>query len=154
YLLPRLVGHGINMSRLGGGIGTRGPGETKLARDRRHFNRQLNEIKKELKKVEDHGSRRRATRQRSHLFRNGLIGYRNAGKSPVLNGLTDSETFDSDELFATLVPVTRQLELQSGLQVTLTDTVGFIQDLPTDLIEAFQSTLEETKDVDLLLHVV
>lgn len=154
YLLPRLVGHGINMSRLGGGIGTRGPGETKLETDRRHINRQVTEIKKELKKVEGHRNRRRERRQRSNLFRIGLIGYTNAGKSTVLNALTDSETYEKDELFATLDPITRQLELDSGLQVTLTDTVGFIQDLPTQLIEAFQSTLEETKDVDLLLHVV
>lgn len=154
YLLPRLVGHGINMSRLGGGIGTRGPGETKLETDRRHINRQINEIKKELRKVEGQRHRRRERRQRSNLFRVGLIGYTNAGKTTVLNALTDSDTYEKDELFATLDPITRKLELESGLQVTLTDTVGFIQDLPTDLIEAFQSTLEETKDVDLLLHVV
>jgi len=154
YLLPRLVGHGVNMSRLGGGIGTRGPGETKLETDRRHINRQMTEIKKELKKVEGHRSRRREQRQHTNLFRVGLIGYTNAGKSTVLNALTDSETYEQDELFATLDPITRKLELNSGLQVTLTDTVGFIQDLPTQLIEAFQSTLEETQDVDLLVHVV
>lgn len=154
YLLPRLVGHGINMSRLGGGIGTRGPGETKLETDRRHINRQITEIKKELKKVENHRSRLREQRERGNLFRIGLIGYTNAGKSTVLNALTDSATYEKDELFATLDPITRKLELKSGLQVTLTDTVGFIQDLPTQLIEAFQSTLEETQDVDLLLHIV
>lgn len=154
YLLPRLVGHGVNMSKLGGGIGTRGPGETKLETDRRHINRQITEIKRELKKVEAHRKRRRQSRQGGNLFQIGLIGYTNAGKSTILNGLTDSDTYEKDELFATLDPVTRRLELHSGLQMTLTDTVGFIQDLPTDLIEAFQSTLEETRDVDLLLHVV
>lgn len=154
YLLPRLVGHGINMSRQGGGIGTRGPGETKLETDRRHINRQMTEIKRELKKVEGQRNRRRKQRERSNLFRIGLIGYTNAGKSTVLKVLTDSEAYEKDELFATLDPITRKLELNSGLQVTLTDTVGFIQDLPTQLIEAFQSTLEETKDVDLLVHVV
>lgn len=154
YLLPRLVGHGINMSRQGGGIGTRGPGETKLETDRRHINRQMTEIKRELKKVEGQRSRRREQRERTNLFRVGLIGYTNAGKSTVLNALTDSESYEKDELFATLDPITRKLELNSGLQVTLTDTVGFIQDLPTQLIESFQSTLEETQDVDLLIHVV
>lgn len=154
YLLPRLIGHGINMSRLAGGIGTRGPGETKLETDRRHINRQMTEIKKELKKVEKHRKRRRKQRERGNLFRIGLIGYTNAGKSTVLNALTDSAAYEKDELFATLDPVTRKLELNAGLQVTLTDTVGFIQDLPTQLIEAFQSTLEETQDVDLLLHVI
>lgn len=154
YLLPRLVGHGVNMSKLGGGIGTRGPGETKLETDRRHINRQVTEIKRELKKVEAHRNRRRKNRQSGNLFQIGLLGYTNAGKSTILNGLTDSDTYEKDELFATLDPITRRLELNSGLQMTLTDTVGFIQDLPTDLIEAFQSTLEETRDVDLLLHVV
>ncbi len=154
YLLPRLVGHGVNMSKLAGGIGTRGPGETKLETDRRHINRQVTEIKRELKKVEAHRDRRRKNRQSGNLFQIGLLGYTNAGKSTILNGLTDSDTYEKDELFATLDPITRRLELNSGLQMTLTDTVGFIQDLPTDLIEAFQSTLEETRDVDLLLHVV
>src|SRR5699024_4681154 len=114
----------------------------------------MTEIKKELKKVEQHRIRSREQRQRGNLFRIGLIGYTNAGKSTVLNALTNSSRYEKDELFATLDPITRKLELNAGLQVTLTDTVGFIQDLPTQLIEAFQSTLEETQDVDLLLHVI
>lgn len=154
YLLPRLVGHGVNMSRLGGGIGTRGPGETKLETDRRHINRQITDIRRELDKVSEHRKRSRQHRLDSQVFQIGLVGYTNAGKSSVLNALTDADTTEKNALFATLDPLTRKLELPSGLQVTLTDTVGFIQDLPTDLIEAFKSTLEESRDADLLLHVI
>lgn len=154
YLLPRLMGQGVNMSRLGAGIGTRGPGETKLETDRRHIQRQMTDIKKELKKISAHRERSREQRKNSNVFQIGLIGYTNAGKSTVLNQLTDAQTYQKDQLFATLDPLTRKFELPSGMQVTLTDTVGFIQDLPTQLIEAFKSTLEESKDVDLLLHVV
>lgn len=154
YLLPRLVGQGENMSRLGAGIGTRGPGESKLEMDRRHIQSQMTDITRELKKIEEHRERSREQRSQSNVFQIGLIGYTNAGKSTVLNKLTDTGAYERDELFATLDPLTRQIHLPSGLQATLTDTVGFIQDLPTQLIEAFQSTLEESREVDLLLHVI
>lgn len=154
YILPRLAGQGINMSRLGAGIGTRGPGETKLETDRRHIQRQMTDIKKELKKIEAHRERSREQRKQSNIFQMGLIGYTNAGKSTILNKLTDSDTYQKDQLFATLDPLTRKFDLPTGMEVTITDTVGFIQDLPTQLIEAFKSTLEESADVDLLLHVV
>ncbi|WP_208560873.1 GTPase HflX [Marinilactibacillus kalidii] len=154
YLLPRLAGQGVNMSRLGAGIGTRGPGETKLETDRRHIQRQVTDIKQELKKIESHRERSRELRKQSNVFQIGLIGYTNAGKSTVLNITTDTGTYEKNQLFATLDPLTRQVELPSGLKATMTDTVGFIQDLPTQLIESFQSTLEESKEVDLLLHVV
>ena len=154
YLLPRLAGQGVNLSRLGGGIGTRGPGETKLETDRRYIRNQITDIRRELSETEKHRARTRKQRQESNVFQIGLIGYTNAGKSTLLNKLTNAETYEENKLFATLDPLTRQLKLPSGLNVTITDTVGFIQDLPTQLIEAFHSTLEETRGVDLLLHVV
>lgn len=154
YLLPRLTGQGISMSRLGGGIGTRGPGETKLETDRRHIRNKMSQIKKELKELSAHRERIRQKRQESEVFQIGLIGYTNAGKSTIMNAVTKADTYEQDQLFATLDPLTKKWTLPSGMQMTLTDTVGFIQDLPTQLIEAFQSTLEESHDMDLLLHVV
>lgn len=154
YILPRLAGQGVNMSRLGAGIGTRGPGETKLETDRRHIQRQMSDIRNELKKIESHRERSREQRKQSNVFQLGLIGYTNAGKSTLLNQLTEAATYEKDQLFATLDPLTRQFDMPSGMQVTITDTVGFIQDLPTQLIESFKSTLEESRDVDMLLHVV
>lgn len=154
YLLPRLMGQGKMLSRLGGGIGTRGPGETKLETDRRHIRNKVTIIKRELKEVEAHRVRTRQKRQDNEVFQIGLIGYTNAGKSTILNILTQAQTFEEDQLFATLDPLTKKWRLPEGLEVTLTDTVGFIQDLPTQLIDAFHSTLEESKGMDLLLHVV
>lgn len=154
YLLPRLIGQRKQLSRLGGGIGTRGPGETKLESDRRHIRNKIIAIKRELKEVSAHRERSRQKRQSSDLFQIGLIGYTNAGKSTILNLLTTAGTYSEDQLFATLDPLTKKWQLPQGMIVTLTDTVGFIQDLPTQLIEAFQSTLEESRGMDLLLHVV
>lgn len=154
YMLPRLVGQGENMSRLGAGIGTRGPGESKLETDRRHITAQMTDIRRELQKITDHRQRNRQHRSESGVIQIGLIGYTNAGKSTVLNALTDAGTYEADALFATLDPLTRELELPSGAQATMTDTVGFIQDLPTTLIEAFKSTIEEARGADMLLHVI
>lgn len=153
YLLPRLVGQGQALSRLGGGIGTRGPGETKLETDRRHIREKITAIKRELKQVAAHRERTRQNRK-GNVFQIGLIGYTNAGKSTILNILTEAKTYEKDELFATLDPLTKKWRLPEGFEVTVTDTVGFIQDLPTQLIDAFHSTLEESRNMDLLLHVV
>ncbi|MGO2101036.1 GTPase HflX [Vagococcus salmoninarum] len=154
YLLPRLSGQGTSLSRLGGGIGTRGPGETKLETDRRHIRNKITGIRRELKEVSASRDRNRQKRKDANVFQIGLIGYTNAGKSTLLNMLTDAGTYSEDQLFATLDPLTKQWQMTEGFQATLTDTVGFIQDLPTQLIEAFQSTLEESRNMDLLLHVV
>lgn len=154
YLLPRLMGHGKSLSRLGGGIGTRGPGETKLETDRRHIRTRMNEIKRKLKEVEIHRERYRHQRIQNDIFQIALVGYTNAGKSTWFNVLTEDGTYEKDQLFATLDPKTRQITLNDGFQLVISDTVGFIQKLPTTLIEAFKSTLEEAKQADLLIHVV
>ncbi|EMF0383363.1 GTPase HflX [Enterococcus hirae] len=154
YLLPRLAGQGKSLSRLGGGIGTRGPGETKLETDRRHIRNKILGVKRELKAVEAHRARNRQKRQSSEIFQIGLIGYTNAGKTTILNLLTQADTYSKDQLFATLDPLTKKWRFAEGFEITVTDTVGFIQDLPTQLIDAFHSTLEESQSMDLLLHVV
>lgn len=154
YLLPRLTGMGASMSRLGGGIGTRGPGETKLEVDRRHIRNKITQIRNELKEVEQHRERTREQRKNKRVYQIGLIGYTNAGKSTIMNILTTANTYEQDQLFATLDPLTKKWRLPEGFEMTITDTVGFIQDLPTQLIDAFQSTLEESKSMDFLLHVV
>jgi GTPase len=154
YLLPRLTGQGTALSRLGGGIGTRGPGETKLETDRRHIRRRIDDIKKQLAVIVNHRDRYRERRKKNRTFQIALIGYTNAGKSTLFNRLTDADAFEQNLLFATLDPLTRKMTLKSGFTTLVTDTVGFIQDLPTTLIAAFRSTLEEVKEADLLLHVV
>ncbi|MBU7226988.1 GTPase HflX [Staphylococcus pseudintermedius] len=154
YLLPRLTGHGKSLSRLGGGIGTRGPGETKLETDRRHIRTRMNEIKRKLVEVEAHRERYRNQREQNQVFQVALIGYTNAGKSSWFNTLTAADTYEQDLLFATLDPKSRQLKINDGFEMVISDTVGFIQKLPTTLIEAFKSTLEEARQADLLIHVV
>lgn len=154
YLLPRLQGHGKSLSRLGGGIGTRGPGETKLEMDRRHIRTRMNEIKLQLKTVVEYRERYRNQREQNQVFQIALIGYTNAGKSSWFNVLANETTFEKDLLFATLDPKTRQIQINNGFNLIISDTVGFIQKLPTTLVAAFKSTLEETKSADLLLHVV
>lgn len=154
YLLPRLQGYGKSLSRLGGGIGTRGPGETKLEMDRRHIRTRMNEIKHQLKTVVEHRERYRSKREQNQVFQIALVGYTNAGKSSWFNVLSGEGTFEKDLLFATLDPKTRQIQINEGFNLIISDTVGFIQKLPTTLIAAFKSTLEEAKGADLLLHVV
>ena len=154
YRLSRLAGLGRSMSRLGGGIGTRGPGEKKLEMDRRLINDRIAQLRRELKEVEQHREVNRAKRNRSRIPVVAIVGYTNAGKSTLLNHLTDAKVLEEDKLFATLDPTTRMLELSGKQQVLLTDTVGFIRKLPHHLIEAFKSTLEEAKYADYIFHVV
>ncbi len=154
YLLPRLSGQREGLSRQGGGIGTRGPGETRLETDRRYIRKQIQDIEEQLEQIKKHRERSREKRKSSNGFQLGLIGYTNAGKSTILNQLTQAGAYQMDQLFATLDPLTRQVDLFPNFEVTLTDTVGFIQELTTNLIPAFESTLEESADVDLLVHVV
>jgi GTP-binding protein HflX len=158
YTLPRLTGFGTEMSRtgaaLGGGIGTRGPGETQLETDRRHFRRHIHQLENELKQVRQVRERQRERRVKNEIPSVALIGYTNAGKSTLLSALTGSEAVACDRLFETLDPLTRQMHLPDGTPVLLTDTVGFIHKLPHHLIESFRATLEELTMADLLLHVI
>ena len=153
YSAPRLMGHGTEMSRLGGGIGTRGPGETKLESDRRHLTEKVVTLERRIAEMEHNRKVMRAQRDRSGLPKVALVGYTNAGKSTLLNALTDAGVLSEDKLFATLDPTTRKFELPSGESILLTDTVGFIRKLPHHLIKAFKSTLDEVVYADLLLIV-
>ncbi len=154
YRAARLVGLRNSLSRLGGGIGTRGPGEKKLEMDRRLIHERIGQLKEELRDVVRHREVLRQQRERSHIQVAAIVGYTNAGKSTLLNYLTDAGILAEDKLFATLDPTTRKLELPSGQQILLTDTVGFIRKLPHHLIDAFKSTLEEACYCDIILHVV
>ena len=154
YRMSRLTGLGRSMSRLGGGIGTRGPGEKKLEIDRRLIKDRIAQLNRELKEVQKHRDVARAQRTKNQIPVVAIVGYTNAGKSTLLNHLTDAGVLEEDKLFATLDPTTRLLELSGRQQVLLTDTVGFIRKLPHHLIEAFKSTLEEAKYADVIFHVV
>ena len=154
YRMSRLTGLGRSMSRLGGGIGTRGPGEKKLEIDRRLINDRIAQLNRELKEVKRHREITRAKREKNQMPVVAIVGYTNAGKSTLLNHLTDAEVLEEDKLFATLDPTTRILELPGHQEVLLTDTVGFIRKLPHHLIQAFRSTLEEAKYADYIFHVV
>lgn len=154
YTLPRIMGKGLSLSRLGGGIGTRGPGETKLEVDRRRIRDRIAYIKDCISKVKNVRALHRAGRNKASVPTVSLVGYTNAGKSTLLNTLTNSDIYAKDQLFATLDPTTRQLDLPNKQQAILTDTVGFIQRLPHQLVAAFQSTLEEVVESDVLLHVI
>jgi GTP-binding protein HflX len=154
YLLPRLAGRGTLLSKLGGGIGTRGPGETKLETDRRRIRRRIQAVKREIDRVRRERHTRREARQRAETPVVALVGYTNAGKSTLFNALTSAEAAVSDQLFLTLDPLVRRARLGGGSDVLLVDTVGFIQKLPHSLVAAFRATLEEVNQADLLVHVM
>jgi GTP-binding protein HflX len=153
YLLPRLRGWGEAMSRLGGGIGTRGPGETKMEVDRQHIRRRITKLRRDIRDLSRTRDVKRSSRQRSHVTQVAIAGYTNSGKSTLLNRLTGADVLVADQLFATLDPTVRKLELPGGRRATLSDTVGFVSKLPHDLVEAFRSTLEEVTTADVILHV-
>ena len=153
YMLPRLTGKGVEMSRLGGGIGTRGPGETKLETDRRHIRRKMETLKAQLKDVEDHRRQLRDRRDKDGVITVAIVGYTNAGKSTLMNTLTDAGVLSEDKLFATLDPTSRALKLPCGVSVMLIDTVGLVRRLPHHLVDAFKSTLEEAAQADIILNV-
>ena len=154
YLLPRLAGRGVEMSRLGGGIGTRGPGETQLETDRRRIHRRIRKLERDLETVKRSRGIQRRNRESVPLATIGLVGYTNAGKSSLFNRLTGADVFSDARMFATLDPTVRQARLPSGRKVLLSDTVGFIRNLPTTLVKAFRATLEEVLSAEILLHVV
>lgn len=159
YMLPRLTGRGQAMSRLGGGIGTRGPGETKLETERRAIQRRISRLQQEVNQLQAHRSRLRNQRQQQEIPSIAIVGYTNAGKSTLINSLTQAEVYVADQLFATLDPTTRRLALRDGnteqnFTVLLTDTVGFIQELPPPLVDAFRATLEEVTSADALIHLI
>lgn len=154
YTAPRLYGKGTELSRLGGGIGTRGPGETKLETDKRHIARRIHALEEQIEEMEKNRKTMRAARDRSGLCKIAIVGYTNAGKSTLLNRLTDAGILAEDKLFATLDPTTRKFELPCGESVLLTDTVGFIKKLPHHLISAFRSTLEEACYADIIMIVI
>ncbi len=154
YLLPRLSGQGKNLSRLGAGIGSRGPGETKLETDRRHIRDRIDELSTQLEEVVKHRNLHREHRKKSGIFQVALVGYTNAGKSTYLRQLTQADVLVENKLFATLDPTSRIVRLPGGKQIILTDTVGFIQNLPHDVVASFRATLEEVNQADLILHIV
>ena len=159
YMLPRLTGRGQAMSRLGGGIGTRGPGETKLETERRAIGRRINRLQQEVNQLQAHRTRLRQRRQNQEIPTVAVVGYTNAGKSTLLNTLTNAEVYTADQLFATLDPTTRRLSIPNlltgePLEILLTDTVGFIHELPPPLVDSFRATLEEVTEADALLHLV
>lgn len=154
YRLPRLTGRGVELSRLGAGINTRGPGESKLETDRRRIRQRIGELNRQIEEVRQQRSVHRGQRRRSGIPVVALVGYTNAGKSTLMNAMTGADVLSSDQLFATLDPTTRRIELPNGQEILLTDTVGFIQKLPADLVAAFRATLEEITEADVILHVV
>lgn len=154
YRLPRLAGMGVTLSRLGGGIGTRGPGETKLETDKRHIRSRISALEEELKELKKHREFSRKRRKKDNLLCVAIVGYTNAGKSTLINALTDSDIFAEDKLFATLDTTSRGLTLPDGRKILIIDTVGLIRRLPHHLVEAFKSTLEEASSSDLILNVV
>lgn len=154
YQLPRLRGMGIELSRTGGGIGTRGPGETKLESDRRHIRTRIAALESEIREIKKHRELLRSRREKDGVITCAIVGYTNAGKSTLLNRLTDAGVMAEDKLFATLDTTSRAITLSDNRQITLIDTVGFIRKLPHYLVEAFKSTLEEAKEADFLIHVI
>ena len=153
YMLPRLTGKGIELSRLGGGIGTRGPGETKLETDKRHIRRRMETLKDELAEVEKHRQMLRKRRKKDGVVTCAIVGYTNAGKSTLMNYLTNAGVLAQDKLFATLDPTSRALKLPSGVTIMLIDTVGLVRRLPHHLVEAFRSTLEEAAQSDIIINL-